>query len=32
MVGFADRISRDEANAIYAYLVKRRNDLAAGLD
>ena len=32
MVGFADRISRDDANAIYAYLVKRRNDLAAGLD
>lgn len=32
MVGFAETLSAEDTDAIYAYLVKRRNDLAAGLD
>ena len=32
MVGFAETLSVEDTDAIYAYLVKRRNDLAAGLD
>ena len=32
MVGFAETLSDEDTDAIYAYLVKRRNDLAAGLD
>lgn len=32
MVGFAETLSAEDSDAIYAYLVKRRNDLAAGLD
>jgi quinohemoprotein ethanol dehydrogenase len=32
MVGFAETLSAEDTDAIYAYLVKRRNDLAAGID
>ncbi|QHJ87401.1 PQQ-dependent dehydrogenase, methanol/ethanol family [Aequoribacter fuscus] len=32
MVGFGDRLNKDQIDSIYAYLVKRRNDLAAGID
>jgi PQQ-dependent dehydrogenase (methanol/ethanol family) len=32
MVGFAGTLSAEDTDAIYAYLVKRRNDLAAGID
>lgn len=32
MVGFGDRLDKAQIDSIYAYLVKRRNDLAAGID
>ncbi len=32
MVGFGDRLNKEQIDSIYAYLAKRRNDLAAGID